>query len=448
MGKHEEWRKLAKKLRRKKIRQIRAKERDLKLEEDQRKLIDSPHYQQWIQQQEIIEQEKEEEELRQSALNDLHWRKVEKEAQKQWQELQKKLALAREEKMKQNIKIRMEWEREQEKLKELKIAKEKQLELKRIQQEEREKLLLDFLEHGGETPEHLKAPLETNPGKQICPFFEKVSACRFFDSCSRNHVRPGISKTILITNFFTDISLEAKENEHGSDSSLEFEREDTYAHYRDFFFDVVPELEKCGKIRNFYTCCNHESHLRGNVYVEYYTTRDALVSYHKFNGRWYAGRQLNVNFSKINSWKVAICGLFFQRKCPKGNSCNFLHIFNNPKNLYNHQEEERYRYTKSRHKKNSFEFEKDDFESWDSHSERRNWRWSESPEHTPRTELGKSSDSSHVSRRKSRTSKRRKHENYEDTKNKHKTRKRSRSRSRRSERDKSKRRKDSYRKSR
>lgn len=44
-------------------------------------------------------------------------------------------------------------------------------------------------------------------------------------------------------------SLEVKENEHGSDSSLEFEKEDTFKYYKEFFYDVILELEKCGRIR-------------------------------------------------------------------------------------------------------------------------------------------------------------------------------------------------------
>lgn len=87
-------------------------------------------------------------------------------------------------------------------------------------------------------------------------------------------------------------------------------------------------------LRHFLTCCNHEAHLRGNLYIEYETTREALITYHKFNGRWYAGKQLNVNFCNIPSWRAAVCGLFFRNKCPKGNTCNFLHVFRNPGNMY------------------------------------------------------------------------------------------------------------------
>ncbi|KAL1513196.1 hypothetical protein ABEB36_002637 [Hypothenemus hampei] len=281
----------------------------------------------------------------------------------------------------QNMKIKLEWEQEQQRLKEIQLAKEKELEEKRLQQEKREKELLDFLDQGGHTPEHLKTILETNPGKDVCPFFQKVSACRFFEACSRNHIRPGISKIILIPGFFSDISLQMKENEHGSDSSLEFEQEDIYQHYLEFFTDVILELEKCGSIRSFAVCCNHEVHLRGNVYVQYQTTREALKSYYTFNGRWYAGKQLSVEFCNITNWKSALCGLFFRKKCPKGNSCNFLHIFKNPKGLYMPYEKITRSERGHSHRDQSSSRKHNSHDNWDEQcSERKGWRWSESPE--------------------------------------------------------------------
>lgn len=373
-NRHNEWRKIAKKARRKRIRQAKAKVRDQKLSEEQQNLESSYQYQEWLKHQERLQKEDEEEERRRAAEREEQWQKNEAEAQIQWNELQRKLALARGEKIKQNIKIKLEWEKEQQRLKKLEETKRNELEEQRRIQHQHENELLDFLERGGDTPEHLKTLMETNPGKQVCPFFQKVSACRFFDGCSRNHIRPGISRTILISHFFSDISLEIKENEHGSDSNLEYEKEDTYKHYKEFFYDVVAELEKCGKIRNFRTCCNHEVHLRGNVYVEYYSTREALISYHKFNGRWYAGRQINVEFCTIESWKNAICGLFDRNRCPKGNSCNFLHVFKNPKHLYSANDKERVRHSNWKNKET---FDK----GWDEESpKRRDWRWSESPE--------------------------------------------------------------------
>lgn len=87
--------------------------------------------------------------------------------------------------------------------------------------------------------------------------------------------------------------------------------------------------------------------------------KDAFI---KFNGRWYAGRQLHCEISPVTRWKNAICGellfnadgmqfhlktfpqclaclfiflgLFDRHKCPKGKHCNFLHVFRNPGNEF------------------------------------------------------------------------------------------------------------------
>lgn len=283
----------------------------------------------------------------------------EKEAQIRWGELQEKLKLARERREKQNELIRQEWEYEQKRLKELQAQKEKEEEEKRKRHEELITEINNFVEYGGEVPESLKQSFETNPNKEMCPFFKKTGACRFKDTCSRNHIRPGISRTILVQNFYTHYSLEKCDNEHGTDANLEFETYEVYDHFKEFFYDVITEMERYGRIRQFKVCCNTEPHLRGNVYVEYTDCHSAMKSYKIFQGRWYGGKQLNVEFCNVDSWKNAICGnnnnyvirfnvrkihsftflgQFHKRTCPKGNACNFLHVFRNPNNLYNYVE--------------------------------------------------------------------------------------------------------------
>ncbi|RZC43081.1 RRM 5 domain containing protein, partial [Asbolus verrucosus] len=333
LHRHTEWRKIAKKTRRKRIRQSVAKAKHDKEEEERKRREQSPSYREFLRKCEEEEAFQAQEEARLRHEAEQRWLKVEEEAQKQWQELQKKLEEARQERARQNALIRLEWEREQQKLKALKEAKEKEREENEKKQRQLQEEIENFVAHGGETPEHLKVNVEMNPNKATCPFFQKTAACRFRDSCSRNHIKPGVSRILLIPNFYLHYSLEQSENEHG-DSSLEFENHETYSHFKEFFFDVLPEMERCGRIRQFKVCCNHEAHLRGNVYVEYSSTREAVRSFQAFNGRWYAGRQLSVEFCNIESWKSAICGLHNRRKCPKGSSCNFLHVFQNPHNLF------------------------------------------------------------------------------------------------------------------
>lgn len=272
------------------------------------RLQNSPSYHVLLAEKLKADKQNELEEEKLHAARERAWLRAEEEAQREFREVQKKLALAREERAKQNEKIRLEWEKEQKRRDELRVQQENELQEKIAHQELLKEKVEYFIENGGDTPEHLKTILESNPSKATCPFFNKTSTCRFFDVCSRNHIRPGISKIILIPNFFIHYSLEKTENEQITDSSLEFEKGEINKSYRDFYKDVVPELEKFGRIRLFITCCNHEAHLRGNVFIEYSSTRGALKCFRGLNGRWYGGKQISVQFVNIPNWNSAICG--------------------------------------------------------------------------------------------------------------------------------------------
>ena len=54
-----------------------------------------------------------------------------------------------------------------------------------------------------------------------------------------------------------------------SDMGLEYEDNDLYRSFQDFYYDIVPEFKSVGRVVNIKVCCNHEPHLRGNVYVQY-----------------------------------------------------------------------------------------------------------------------------------------------------------------------------------
>lgn len=80
---------------------------------------------------------------------------------------------------------------------------------------------------------------------------------------------------ILIPGFYSHYSLENNPADGDNDSFLDVDRAELRQHFEEFYKDVVPELESFGKIKTLKFCRNSESHLRGNLYVEYYTERDA-----------------------------------------------------------------------------------------------------------------------------------------------------------------------------
>lgn len=121
-----------------------------------------------------------------------------------------------------------------------------------------------------EMPPELLQTAETNPGRPVCGFFENNAACRYGDRCMRNHIRCGVTNTILIRNFFSHARLDlGRKTEYGADLYLEYDDSELQEEYVEFFNDVVGEFEKLGDICYFIVASNYEPHLRGNVYVEF-----------------------------------------------------------------------------------------------------------------------------------------------------------------------------------
>ncbi|OUM66348.1 hypothetical protein PIROE2DRAFT_40869, partial [Piromyces sp. E2] len=143
-----------------------------------------------------------------------------------------------------------------------------------------------------------------------CQFFKRTGACRFGNQCDRIHDKPTYSKTIIIRNMF-DLGNEIMsaylfdENE-----MIEYDEDskDKYIKFKEFYDDVYPEFSKYGEIDHFYVCNNIIPHLRGNVYVDYHTEKEAFTAFCAMNGRWYGGKQLQLEFITISDWKMALCG--------------------------------------------------------------------------------------------------------------------------------------------
>lgn len=114
---------------------------------------------------------------------------------------------------------------------------------------------------------------------------------------------------------------------------FQVDEEEIQKAYNEFYDDVFPEWSKFGKIVQFKVmksehisqdlqCCNNlQSHLRGNVYIQYETVESAILARVNLDGRqqslyqfslngtdrFYGGHPLRVNFSLIKDWKQAIC---------------------------------------------------------------------------------------------------------------------------------------------
>ncbi|KAJ7324065.1 U2 small nuclear ribonucleoprotein auxiliary factor 35 kDa subunit- protein 2 [Desmophyllum pertusum] len=173
-----------------------------------------------------------------------------------------------------------------------------------------------------------------------CSFYLKTGACRFGERCSRQHPRPNSSVTLMIPAMYNDIRLsQSMLDEADQDTSLEYDEKDAYENYKQFYEDTLPEFRKAGTVVQFKACCNYEPHLRGNVYVQFTREEECAKAFALFNARWYASKQLSCEYSPVTKWKSAVCGLFERNRCPRGKNCNFLHVYRNPGNEFNHRDD-------------------------------------------------------------------------------------------------------------
>ncbi|KAL0894665.1 hypothetical protein ABMA27_013216 [Loxostege sticticalis] len=386
MGSHREWRKTVKRERRRRLRVLKAKQRDNTFPEEKDCEV-------WLEEQKRLEAFEYEQIEKSNIEENRKWMEAEVVAIKRWNALQLKKEQLHQLHLQKEAQRKLEYEIEQ------KRKKEDEERLKKIEEERRERqsMFMANLEHflsdkNVDPPAELLQSRHTKPQAESCPFFSKTACCRFGDQCSRNHEYPGVSKILLAPNFFVHFGLSNnKPSEYDTDVMLEYEDSETYKEFVDFFKDVTPEFEKFGRITRFKVCKNYEKHLRGNTYIEYAELRCAVAAYRSIHSRWYGGRQLTLQFCQIDSWNSAICGLASTNRCPKGQSCNFLHVFRNPNDKFDDLRSDRQREYRNR---------------TDS-TPTRSWRWSESPEREmPKRDLNSmSSRKSKEEYKKSRSSK-------------------------------------------
>ncbi|XP_042906344.1 U2 small nuclear ribonucleoprotein auxiliary factor 35 kDa subunit-related protein 2-like [Parasteatoda tepidariorum] len=338
---HKQFRALLKKFRRKRIRQQTAQERDYQELLELKKRENSPSFIEQEEDRRRNSQLYEEFEERERLRKHKEWLWREEIAQNQFRKKQQQLELEKIRREEERKRILEEFEKQQNLENKLELENKK---MKNQKEEALQEALASLPEDKGpfHNPIAPKHYTNDNSGHRDggqeqpqCQFFAKTGACRFGERCSRGHIHPSVSTTILIKGMFTHYSIDHTGREdHDTDMALEYDDKETYEDFKNFYVDVLPEFKKYGKVVQFKVCCNHEPHLRGNVYIQYSNEKEAVECFKNFNGRYYAGKQLTCEFTHVIKWRSAICGLYFRKACPKGINCNFLHVFKNPSNEF------------------------------------------------------------------------------------------------------------------
>ncbi|PVU94357.1 hypothetical protein BB561_002616 [Smittium simulii] len=165
--------------------------------------------------------------------------------------------------------------------------------------------------------EYLASIYGTEKDKVNCSFYFKIGACRHGDRCSRKHVKPTYSQTVLISNVYQNPA---------HDPSCLFTEDEIQQHFDLFFEDMFLELAKYGEIEELKVCDNVGDHLVGNVYVQYRLEEDALNCVEKLNNRYYSGRPLWAELSPVTDFREACCRQYENGECNRAGFCNFMHL--------------------------------------------------------------------------------------------------------------------------
>eukprot|EP00775_Hariotina_reticulata_P005245 gene5245-5480_t len=172
--------------------------------------------------------------------------------------------------------------------------------------------------------EHLASIFGTEKDRVNCPFYFKIGACRHGDRCSRLHNKPTISQTMLIPNMYQNPVLNAPLGPDGL--PVQVAPDEVMEHYEDFYEDVFEELAQYGELENLNVCDNLADHMVGNVYVKFRDEEGAAKALQALQGRYYAGRPVNAEFSPVTDFREATCRQYEENTCNRGGYCNFMHI--------------------------------------------------------------------------------------------------------------------------
>lgn len=170
--------------------------------------------------------------------------------------------------------------------------------------------------------ERLSRIIGTEEDKVNCPFYFKIGACRHGDGCSRTHLRPRFSQTLLIPHLY--IPPPPTADGQVVDDTEKFE---------DFFEEIYDELCKFGEVEQLNVVENLGDHLFGNVYVKYHYEEDAEKCLKAMAGRYYAGRLVAPEYSPVTDFSEARCRQFDESNCLRGGYCNFMHLKRVPRHL-------------------------------------------------------------------------------------------------------------------
>ncbi|KAL6453546.1 SPAP8A3.06 Splicing factor U2AF 23 kDa subunit [Candida maltosa Xu316] len=159
----------------------------------------------------------------------------------------------------------------------------------------------------------------------LCSFYTKIGACRHGERCSKKHMRPTTSNTIMLSNLYQNPKLNQQVD---GDDTAKLTEEQVQEQFDQFYKDVFVGISKIGKIDALVVCENENDHLNGNVYVQFSWKSDAAEAVSILNQKWYNERPVYCELSPVSDFEEAKCRAYMDGNCDRGERCNYMHVRN------------------------------------------------------------------------------------------------------------------------
>lgn len=159
--------------------------------------------------------------------------------------------------------------------------------------------------------------------KSTCQFYTKIGACRHGEKCSRKHIKPTRSRTILLPNLYQNPKLNKNEQDLNPIQITEV--------FENFYKDILIRFAKIDEVITIVICENENNHLNGNVYVKFKTFDGAIRAINELNNEWFGSRPVHCELSPVENFPDANCKAYDTNSCTRGDHCNFMHVIR-PKN--------------------------------------------------------------------------------------------------------------------
>lgn len=104
---------------------------------------------------------------------------------------------------------------------------------------------------------YLASIFGTEQDKVNCSFYYKIGACRHGDRCSRKHVKPSYSQTILLPNLYQNPAYDPK---------AKMNPQQLQNHFDAFYEDFWCEMCKYGEIEEVVVCDNNNDRKSTNLH--------------------------------------------------------------------------------------------------------------------------------------------------------------------------------------